>query len=215
MASKAAKKQTKKTAPKADISDRIIDAALALAAGKAWRDISLAEIAQAAKLPLSDVYRVYPSKGAILAGFTRRIDLAVLAGREDDDRDGSARDRLFDVVMRRFDALAPARAAVRSIVCDVTRDPVMGLCAMTNLARSMSCLLEAAGLSASGLRGAVRIKALCTVYLATMRVWLRDESPDLSQTMASLDRHLRRAEWLASKCSRLQRKDSKAAPEAA
>jgi AcrR family transcriptional regulator len=212
MASKTAKKKTRKAAPKGDLSDRIIDATLALAAGKAWRDISLAEIAEAAEMSLSDVYGVYASKGAILAGFSRRIDAAVLAGQDEEDRDGSARDRLFDVIMRRFDALAPAKAAVGSIVCDMVRDPVIGLCGMPSLAQSMACMLEAADLSTSGLRGALRIKALSAIYLAAMRVWLRDESPDLSQTMACLDRYLRRVEWLAERCSRLQRKQTEESP---
>ncbi len=215
MAGKTAKKKTRKTAPKDGISDRIVDAALTLAAGQAWRDVSLAEIAEAADLSLLDLYRVYPSKGAILAGFARRIDEAVLAGREDEDRDGTARDRLFDVIMRRFDALKPARAAVGSIVCDLGRDPVMGLCGMASLARSMSCMLEAADLSASGLRGALRIKALGVIYLATMRIWLGDDSPDLSQTMAGLDRYLRRAEWLAVRCSRLRHREAEESPAAA
>ncbi len=160
MAGKAAKKKTRKTAPKGDVADRIIDAALTLAAGKAWRDVSLAEIAEAAELSLSDVYGVYASKAAVLAGFARRIDAAVLTGQEDQDRAGSARDRLFDVIMRRFDALNPARTAVGSIVCDLTCDPVMGLCGVASLARSMACMLEVADLSASGLRGVLRIKAL-------------------------------------------------------
>ena len=104
---------------------------------------------------------------------------------------------------------------VGSIVCGLARDPVMGLCGLASLARSMACMLEAADLSASGLRGIVRIKALSAIYLATLRVWLRDESPDLSRTMASLDRHLRRAEWLAERCSQLRHKDDEEAPAAA
>ncbi len=215
MAGKTAKMKTSKAAPKGDAAERIVDAALVLAADKAWRDISLAEIAEAAGLSLADAYDIYPSKGAVLTGFARRIDRAVLAGQEQEDRGGSARDRLFNVIMRRFDALAPAKAGVGSIVCGQARDPVMGLCGLVSLARSMACMLEAAELSASGLRGIVRIKALSAIYLATLRVWLRDESPDLSRTMASLDRHLRRAEWLAARCSQLRHKHDKEAPAAA
>ena len=63
-------------------------------------------------------------------------------------------------------------------------------------------------LSAGGLRGALRIKALGLVYLATLRVWLRDDSPDMAPTMAALDRHLRRLDGLARFCSRVRNKDS-------
>ncbi len=224
MAKKAAKKPRMTAAKKAgaqktgaksdDIPGRIIEAALGLAAEKAWRDISLAEIAEAAALPMSQVYPVFASKRAILAGYTRRIDAAVLAGQEPDERMGSARDRLFDVLMRRFDALTPHKAALANIVYDLGRDPAGGLCGLIRLSRSMACMLEAADLSAGGPRGALRVKALSAVYLATLRTWLRDESPDLGRTMAALDRHLRRLAWLVSRCSQLRRTPAEEAPAA-
>ena len=218
MAKKAAKRTTKKAASGRSVQDRVIDAALDLAATKPWREISLAEIAEAAGLPLSEVYPVFPSKARVLAGFARRVDAEVLAGQEPDAREGRARDRLFDVLMRRYDALAPHKDAVRAIVADLGADPAMGLCSLRSLARSMACMLEAADLSSGGLRGALRVKALSAVYLATLRTWLSDESEDLARTMAVLDRQLRRAEWLAECCSRLRKRGGEepaAAAEAA
>ncbi|MFQ5775467.1 MAG: TetR family transcriptional regulator [Kiloniellaceae bacterium] len=200
---------------KADIPNHIIDTAMKLAAEKGWRDLSLAEIAEAAKLPLSKVYPVFDSKAAILEAFSRRIDAEVLAAEEPGAREGSARDRLFDVLMRRFDALGDYRQAVGNIVCDIGRDPLIGLCAASQFRRTLACMLEAADLSASGLRGAVRIKGLGLVYLATLRVWLTDDSPDMARTMAALDRHLRRLEWLAGCCSRARQGRPRASQNAA
>lgn len=201
---------------KPDISDRIIDAALALAAERGWRDLTLADIAGAAGLPLSKLYPVYPSKAAILRGFTRRIDVAVLAGEEPDAAGGAsgggARDRLFEVLMRRFDALQPHREALGNIVFDQARDPVSALCGLGRLERSMAAMLEAARLSAGGLRGLLRAKALGLAYLATLRVFLRDDSADLAATMAALDRNLGRLDRLARGCSRTQHRAATAAP---
>jgi AcrR family transcriptional regulator len=207
---------------KPDISDRIIDAALALAAERGWRDLTLADIAGAAGLPLSKLYPVYPSKAAILRGFTRRIDAAVLAGEEPDaaggasggeDGDGGgARDRLFEVLMRRFDALQPHREALGNIVFDQARDPVSALCGLGRLERSMAAMLEAARLSAGGLRGLLRAKALGLTYLATLRVFLSDDSADLAATMAALDRNLGHLDRLARGCSRTQHRAATAAP---
>ncbi len=191
---------------KPDIPNQIIDAALALAATRGWRALTLADIAEAAKLPLSQVYPAYASKAAILRGFTRRIDVAVLATEEPGvspgGGEGDARDRLFDVLMRRFDALKPHREALGNIVFDEARDPVSALCGLGRLERSMAAMLEAARLSAGGLRGLLRAKALGLAYLATLRVFLSDDSPDLAATMAALDRNLSRLDRLARGCSR-------------
>ena len=199
---------------KPDIPDRVIDAALALAAERGWRGLNLADIAEAAKLPLSKVYPAYSSKVAILRGFTRRIDAAVLASEEADAGEGNARDRLFDVLMRRFDALKPHREALGNIVFDQSRDPVSALCGLGRLERSMAAMLEAARLSAGGLRGLLRAKALGLAYLATLRVFLSDDSSDLAATMAALDRNLSRLDRLARRCSRPRHQTTSAASAA-
>ena len=64
----------------------------------------------------------------------------------------------------------------------------------TQLRRSLANMLEAAGLSASGLRGAFRIEGLGVLYACALRVWLKDESADLSKTMAELDKRLGQVE---------------------
>lgn len=189
-------------AKKRDNRDRIIDAALSLAAAGRWRDVSLAEIAEAAGMPLSQVYTLFSSKQSILNGFTARIDTEVLEGAEPGEGEAPARDRLFDVLMRRFDALKPHKTAIANIAQDELRDPVGGLCGLERFRRSMACMLEAADLSTSGLRGVLRIKAIGAVYLSVMRVWLRDDTPDLARTMAALDRRLRGLDRVARFCSR-------------
>jgi hypothetical protein len=59
---------------------------------------------------------------------------------------------------------------------------------------SMAWSLEAAGVSASGLPGIVRTKGLAAIYLSAIRVWLRDDTQDQSETMAYIDKNLKRAE---------------------
>ena len=200
----------KKAKPKAarsepgDVAAKVLKTAMALAAEGRWRDLSLAEIADAAKLPLAKVYPVYPSKQAILGAFFRQIDAAVLAAEEPGAREGAARDRLFDVLMRRFEAMQPYRQAMATLISAQARDPLTAACGWARLGRSLACMLEAAGVSTSGIRGVLRIKALGAAYVATLRVWLGDESPDMGPTMAALDRHLGRLEMAAKCLSRLR-----------
>ncbi len=188
-----------------EVADRVIDAALALAAERGWRDLALADIAEAAGVSLADLYAHFRSKEAILVAFSRRIDAQVLAGDDPDLAVQPVRDRLFDVLMRRFDALAPHRDALRAILRASCADPLAAVCGALALRRSMACMLEAARLDASGLRGLARIKGLAAIYLATMRVWLDDDSADLARTMAALDRRLAQAERLIRLCRAIPR----------
>lgn len=171
-----------------------IDAALELATLQGWTVTTMADIARQSGVPLDELLRSHPSKMALLAAFMQRIDLAMIAGVAPAEGE-SARDRLFEVVMRRFDALGPYKGGVRAIARDCLWDPPALAClALGPMHRSLVWMLEAAGLGSEGLRGALRLKGLAVIYGNAFRVWLDDESPDLARTMAALDRSLRRAE---------------------
>lgn len=179
--------------------NRLLDTALDLAADHGWRALTLNGIASEAGVPLSRVHAAFPSKWAILDAFVDRIDETVLS-RPAPARDEPARDRLFDVLMRRFDALRPHKEAVVAIAHDLGREPLAGFCTWPRLIKSMAWMLEAAGVSSSGLAGLVRTKGLALLYLGAMRTWLSDDSADSARTMAVLDRGLRRAETVAHFC---------------
>jgi AcrR family transcriptional regulator len=180
-------------------ADRILDATLALISTEGWRRLSLSAIAAAAELPILQVYRVFHSKQAILRGLYNRIDQIVLADPPAAEPDERARDRLFDLMMRRFDALQPYKPALDVLRRDLLGDPVTALCVGGSLLRSMRWMLEAAEVPASGVRGAIAVRLAAVAYLSAMRVWLRDDSQDLARTMAALDARLRRIEgWFGS-----------------
>jgi AcrR family transcriptional regulator len=178
-------------------ADRIIDAMLTQIPTEGWQRLSLAAIAAAAELPILQVYRVFRSKQAILLGLFRRIDEAVLAEPPPPEPDERPRDRLFDLLMRRFDALQPYRTALEVLRRELPGQPLTALCAGASLLRSMRWMLEAADIPTSGVRGAVTVRLATAAYLSAMRVWHRDEASDLARTMAALDAQLRRIErWL-------------------
>ena len=205
-------KKARAAKAKSDPQMTVIEAAMTLAAEQGWRDLTLADIAAKAGMPLSEVYPLFSSKGAILSAFTRQIDATVLADGGDAGPDEPVRDRLFDVLMRRFDALQPYRPALANIVQDLSRDPLEACCAAKRLRRSLMAMLEAAGLSAGGCRGRIRLVGLKAIYLVALRAWFRDESEDLGKTMAALDKALARADGLLGRlggyrraCCRLRR----------
>lgn len=175
--------------------DRALDAFLGLIAEKGYAGVALRDVAQAAGLGFADVYRLYPDKISLAAAFMARIDAEVLAGTPCSiDPEETARDRLFDVMMRRYDALKPHRAALRALRRAGTRDPMLAIAMGPPLRRSMAAMLEAASVASDGLPGALRQNGLLAIHYAVSRVFDRDESQDLSKTMAALDNRLKTAE---------------------
>jgi AcrR family transcriptional regulator len=174
--------------------DRLIGAALDLAARQGWRRTGLAEIAEEAGLKLHEAYAIHRSKGAILRAFVRRIDAEVLAGGTAEEGE-NARERLFDTLMRRFEALKPHRQAIRAILRDSMGHPG-ALRGLPIVGRSMGWMLEASGISTGTCAGRAVAALMVGLYLSVFRTFLTDDSEDLASTMAALDRGLRRGEGL-------------------
>lgn len=177
-----------------DPRQRVIAAALDLAAKEGWRGLGLAEIAAAARVPLAELYRLFRSRTGILVAFRRGIDEAVL-GEGPVAAEGSARDRLFEILMCRFERLKPYRPGLRAILRD--GDPTL-LCLLPGVLRSMAWMLEAAGIAAGGVRGRLARRLVAAIYLSVLPTFFRDEGRDLGTTMAALDRRLRQAETMVT-----------------
>ena len=74
----------------------------------------------------------------------------MLAGGDADMAEEPPRERLFDVLMRRLEALAPYKEAVRSLMRSARRNPGLALALNAMAVRSQHWMLEAAGIGAVG-----------------------------------------------------------------
>ena len=181
----------------------IVEAFMALLGEKRFEAIGLGEIAERAGLTLADFRDAFDGKVSILADFVRRTDRAVLDGIEPPSAEESARDRLFDIVMRRLDILAPYKAALGSLDASVRRDPGLALCLNRIALDSARFMLAAAGIGTGGLLGAARAQGYVLILARVLPVWREDEDPDLGRTMAALDRALEKAEGWSRRSERL------------
>jgi AcrR family transcriptional regulator len=199
----ATKPKSDAKAASPDLRGKIVDALMELAAERRFEDISVRDICKSAGVSLADFRDFFPSKGAALAGFSRRIDRVVLAEDTGELADESPRERLFDILMRRLEAMAPYREGVREAAAWLRREPAAAL-AMNQVAMgSMRFMLEAAGIEAEGAAGLIKLQGLALAWARVLRVWLDDEDPGLSKTMAELDRVLTRGEQAAAGVDRL------------
>lgn len=173
----------------------LVTAAFRLAGEQGWRNVNVARAARDAGLSLAEARARFPSKAAVLLRFGRLADQAALT---DAPSEGSVRDKLFDLLMRRFDFLQSHRSGVQALLRSLPTDPPMALLLACASRRSMRWMLQAAGVTATGVRGELQVKGLVAVWLWAVRAWERDESADLSGTMAAVDTALQRAERVAS-----------------
>ena len=181
-----------------DFDTALITAAFSLGAEKAWRHVSPAAAARHAGLDLAKARTAYPCTGAILKTFGKIADAVALSNAL---TEGSVRDRLFDILLRRFDYLQMHRPGVLALLRALPVCPPLAfVMAELNLA-SMGWLLEGAGVDATGLRGALAKRGLLVVWAYGVRAWAEDDSEDLTATMAAVDKALARAESIVNRFS--------------
>ena len=171
----------------------IVDATMVLAANCGWHSLTLTDIAQKADVSYGQVCRLFATKSAILTAFAKQIDQALL-DEVDVDTEEPARDRLFDVLMDRFELLRPYRDAIAAITHDLRRDvssvPSLWLAASS----SMETVLRAAEIEPPALARGVQTQGLVALYTRVLRVFLTDDSDDLAATMKALDKEMTKAE---------------------
>ena len=174
--------------------DKAVDALMALLAEHTLDEIGLAEVAGRAGLKLSQLRAEFGSVLAILAAHMKDIDRIVLAGGDADMAEEPARERLFDVLMRRLEALTPYKDAVRSLMRSARSRPGLALALNAFAVRSQRWMLEAAGIGTSGPAGAMRVQGAALMFARVLSVWVDDEEEGLDRSMAALDRGLASAE---------------------
>lgn len=185
--------------------EAVVEATMRLAADRPWNDIELADIAREAGVSLADLRDLFPSKGAILGGFSRMIDRKVLEGSGDDLAGEPARERVFDVVMRRLDAMTPYKRALRRIAYSLRFDP-LAMAALNQAGlNSQRYMLASAGIATEGPLGLLKVQGAVIVLANTMESWFEDDDPVQARTMARLDRELRRGERVIERAEDFRR----------
>ncbi len=181
-----------------NIRNNIIDSALDCASELDWGKVSLLMISERASITLDRLYSYFPSKTIIAGAIFDRTTGMLMTKTRPSVSNEPVRDRLLDNILQRFDAMEGHKAAIASIIRDTKFDPLAVCYLVPKLFDSMAWTLEMSGISSAGLVGRMRVKGLTLVYLSTLNIWVNDDSPDLTKTMAFLDRRLKQALQFAS-----------------
>lgn len=193
----------------------LVALAFQLVAERGWHAFSFTELARRAKVPLVRVYAELPDRASLLRVLARRLDAQMLDVGTDDLDAMSPRERVFELIMRRLDAMAPYKEGLRAISRETAGDLDLLATGWCNVGRLSRWLLDVAGMTEHRATMTLGLPALAAIYVRVFNVWLDDDTPDLARTLAELDRRLQQAENLARWTSGCRRRPPSAEPAAA
>ncbi|MGE8125475.1 TetR/AcrR family transcriptional regulator [Methylobacterium sp. NPDC080182] len=196
---------TQAGAPKLSPREAAVEALMRLAAEQPWNDIEVSDIAREAGLTLAELRDLFPSKGAVLGGLTRIIDRKVLEGDLTGLEEEPTRERLFDVLMRRLDAMEPYKPALRRIAYALRGEPLSMLALNGVMLNSHRYMLAAAGIDTEGSLGQLKLQGVVIAFARVTQVWLDDDDPALARTMARLDKEIRNGERIMERAEDVRR----------
>ncbi|SNY91504.1 transcriptional regulator, TetR family [Cohaesibacter sp. ES.047] len=170
-----------------------------------WRDLSCAEIATGAGVEVKMAFVEFSNRYAYVTELVKRIDYAMLDAYDIEIGEEPARERLFDVIMARFEAMQPHRDLIVALTKAARCDPMLSLHLMALSRLTADWFMDVSHISPAGLGGLVRSKGALVAYARAFSVWLDDDTEDLSKTMACLDKTLKSGEKALRRAERLAR----------
>jgi AcrR family transcriptional regulator len=176
--------------------NRAVRAAMDIAAERGWNNVNFTAISERTGLSLAELRHDFTCKTDILKAFQAEVDADVLGKIKPATSDQTVRDRLFDIIMTRFETMQPYKPALGRISASVCCHPAEAAMLVGPTLDSQYWMLEGAGAKLQGPGAGARVAGLAAIYAKVFRVWLDDASPGLDRTMAALDRRLRRGEEL-------------------
>ncbi len=180
--------------------DRLADAALKLLAKKRWADLTLGDVAKAAKIPLAQLQSLEGGKAALVGLILKRLGAETAKRYKPEKGSGSSRDRIFDVAMIWFEINAGRKPALRSLYEGLKFDPLTLIAMRAEFAGAGSWLLTLAQADTGSLLS-LRAIGLALIMARALPVWLDDDEEEMMKTMAQLDSDLSRTENIANRRS--------------
>jgi hypothetical protein len=192
--------------PKNAILDAATDALMTLVAEHGWQKATLNLVAEKSGHALSDILPFAENRFDLLDHFGTRTNMRALKIAEDEGGSEAVREKLFALIMARFDVLADHKAAIKSLSDSAKRDPGLALYFAHRVRQTLGLFLEASGVNASTTSGRTKARGLTLLYARVVTVWFKDDSEDLAKTMAALDKALADAEVWGKRLSSLGKK---------
>lgn len=173
----------------------ILDKIFTNIAKDGWIKFSLLQFSKTQKISIKDLKIFFRNKDHILERFSKMIDFKVESNIDIEEmKSTSKKDNLFELIMLRLEVMQTYKVALRNILSSAKEQPIILKKLSKNIINSLDFYLELSLYYDDTPVDFLKKNAIFIVYSLTFRVWLNDESDDLSKTMAELDKFLSMAD---------------------
>ena len=182
-----------------DKKNQLIDASFKIIEDKGWDNFTLKKLSEKKNLDINSINQLLRSKKHLLKEFSKMIDFKVEKEFSFEDlHDSSTKDNLFELIMLRLEYMQPYKAALKSIIFSIKKQPGMLRSVSNNVLDSLDFYLELTKAYDKSFFDLFKKKSILLIYSYIFKIWLDDNTEELSKTMSELDKLLTFSERLAN-----------------
>lgn len=170
---------------------KIIETTLEALTHTAWDVLTMETLAEKVALTSVQLYHIFPTRCELLKGIVEFIDDKMMALYQEGQTDLSLQEKLFDMIMCRFEVMESYKKSLKNIIIVILRDPLSFPGGILAGLHSMTLILDAADVPVEGIKGKFNINVFSCFYLYVLKVWFEDESHDMAKTLAHVDKGLK------------------------
>ena len=182
-----------------DKKNQLIDSSFKIIEDEGWDNFTLKKLSEKKNLDINSINQFLRSKKNLLKEFSKMIDYKVEKEFSFEDlQDSSTKDNLFELIMLRLEYMQPYKAALKSIIFSIKKQPGMLRSVSNNVLDSLDFYLELTKAYDKSFFDLFKKKSILLIYSYIFKIWLDDNTEELSKTMSELDKLLTFSERLAN-----------------
>ena len=167
-----------------------------------WNNFSLEKLAKKESIKIEDLNFFFKDETELIENFSEMIDEQVIKEVDlNEFNQNSVKDNIFELIMVRFEKLDPYKKSLDILLKELRYKPKILNKLTKKIFNSLDLFLEISNAKSNYVFDFLKLNIMFIIYGYTFKIWLEDDSEDMSKTMAEVDKWLSEAEGYANKVS--------------
>lgn len=174
-----------------EIRSKIIETALEILIQTPWDMLTMEALAEKMTITPVQLYHIFSTRCELLKGIVQFIDDKMMALYQEGQGDLPLQEKLFDIIMCRFEVMETYKKSLKNIVFAIWRDPLSFPGGILSGLHSMTLILEVVDVPVQGIKGKFNLNILSFFYLYALKFWFEDDTQDMAKTLTHVDKGLK------------------------